>query len=169
MNLRKPKINKKAEHRVVVSDKNGRMHVLDNFYKKGHRHGWFYESAFLKKIGVLVEAFEGTDGELMQQLEGLNEVCYQAKNKVERAKIIFYLERAVLGVLNGGYKKDWFIKSNFLKYRYERDVIWERVLAMKSCWWDENTSSGDKTAHERTTSELEASCEEAGDVNCEYF
>ena len=161
--------------------------ILQSFLK-AKRHEWFSKPEFLSKVALLIEAYTGPLEALMQQLEALDNLIKTAGGQSKnRGRILKAVERASAGTHKGKYKGYWYISEYYHEMVKSEEAVDSAVKKsglltadddgvkakndktgmseyyLKSVGSAGNTSSGDKTAHERTTSELGASCEEADD------
>lgn len=157
--------------------------ILQSFLK-AKRHEWFSKPEFLSKVALLIEAYLGPLEALMQQLESLDKLIKTAGGQSKsRGRILKAVERASAGTHRGKYKGYWYISEYYHEMVKSEEAVDTAVKKSGLLTGGEaendktgmseaykkmlesagNTSSGDKTAHERTTSEPEASCEEADD------
>lgn len=163
-------------------------------FLKADRHAWFDKPEFLSKVGLLIEAYEGPLEALMQQLEALDKLIKDwGEQSANRGRILKAVEIASSGAAQGKYKGCWYISDNFSTMRNRSEEVNEAVKksnlltiserendgeeiedGMSKAYRErlesiKNTSSANKTAHERTVRELEASDEAGEGEKCGDF
>lgn len=162
-------------------------------FLKADRHAWFDKPEFLSKVGLLIEAYEGPLVALMQQLEALDKLIKDwGGQSANRGRILKAVEIASSGAAQGKYTGCWYISDNFSAMRNRSEEVNVAVKKSNLLTDDEgndktetacgvsdfyrkrlesikNTSSANKTAHERTVREPEASDEVGEGEKCGDF